>query len=193
MPFPSPPWQLRGQLWGSLFRAAPPDQPRGLFVVAFVSYEAGSTCEYSELLVARRAEGTSTALTVRDMWVDSEPSREAGRALWALPKELAVFHHDQGTVGPVARHSWRASTAGRTLASAEFVDASALSARVPVRATTRQPVADGGLRVATVTGSTRGLPCLGHWSFAPDGALGWLADRHPVLSFRLRRFSATIL
>ena len=175
MAFPSPPWRLRGQAWGSLFRATPPAEPTGLFVVAFVSYGAGSTCEYPELLVARRAEDSSTALTVRDMWVDSATSLEAGRALWSLPKELASFSHDHGAVGPVARHAWRASTSGCTLATGEFVDASALSVRVPLRATTRQPVPGRSSRVATLAGGTRGLPCLAHWSFAPEGELGWLA------------------
>ena len=191
MAFPSPPWHLRGQLWGSLFRAQPPGEEAGVFAVAFIGYEPGGTLAYSELLVARRADEGGLALTVRDLWVDSAESREGGRALWGLPKEMATFVRDPGGLGPVNRTFWSAQDGRRPLATAEFLDSSALALRGPVRGSTSQPTLSAGTRVATVHGSARGLPCLAHWSFDRTGALGWLADRPPLFSWRLRDFDVT--
>lgn len=191
MAFPSPPWHLRGHLWGSLFRAQPPGEQAGVFAVAFVEYRPGGTLDYSELLVARRADEGGLALRVRDLWVDSEVSREGGRALWDLPKELATFSHAPGGLGPVDRTFWSAAAGDGQLATAEFLDTSVLALRGPVRGSTSQPTLSAGTRVATVQGSARGVPCLAHWSFDARGPLGWLAGRHPFLSFRLRDFAVT--
>lgn len=194
MAFPSPPWDLRAQAWLSLFRAAPPGEERGTYAVAFVSYEPGGTLDYSELLVARRADDSpqrGALATVRSMWVDSAASREGGRALWSIPKELAGFRHETGRMGPVGRDSWQATLPAdgaaddRVFAAAEFVDASRLALRAPFRGRLWQPRGGGGGAVALVRGSGRGLPCLATWTFDPAGPLGWLAGRHPLVSLRL--------
>lgn len=194
MAFPSPPWDLRAQAWLSLFRAAPPGERRATYAVAFVAYEPGGTLDYSELLVARRADGPpfrGAVATVRDMWVDSAASREGARALWSIPKELAAFRHEAGRLGPVGRDSWQATLpteddagSARAFASAEFVDASRLALRAPFRGRLWQPRDDGGT-VALVRGSGRGLPCLATWTFDPAGPLGWLSGHHPLVSLRL--------
>ena len=51
-----------------------------------------------------------------------------------------------------------------------------------------------GSTAATVTGfggTARSLPCLGHWEFAADGPLSWLAGKQPLASFRVRDFDLT--
>ena len=196
MAFPSPPWQLYSDLWGSLFRAQPPGGPHGLYAVALVAYRPGGTLSYSELVVARRADdrgapasGWGLALTVRDLLVDSAESREGGRALWGLPKELGTFTRSPGGLGPVHRTAWRVEEKRGPVLAAEFLDASALAPRVPLRGSTRQPTGTSRVRVATIRGSARTSPCLASWSFEPEGRLGWLAGRSPMVSFRLRDFS----
>jgi hypothetical protein len=193
--FPSPPWALRGQAWLSLFRAtAPGDVEPASWCVGWVTYGPGSALEYSELLVARavRARG-SRSLTVRHMWVDSATSREAGRSLWAMPKELASFEREDGEVGRVARTRWSATVDGVPLAHAEFADASGLvPLRVPVRAGTWQVHEDARPVAARLAGTTRALPCLATWEVAADGPLGWLHGRAPLISGRLRDFAMTL-
>jgi acetoacetate decarboxylase len=190
MPFPSPPWDLRGQAWLSVFWVAPPGRTPATHVVGFVSYEAGGALSYSELLVARR-HGGLRRLTIDQIWVDSRASLEGGRALWGIPKEPAEFHHDTSGLGPVRRARWAASAEDRAVASADFADASQLSPRVPFAASLEQPRSGGSATVTGFHGSARSLPCLGHWEFAADGPLSWLAGKQPVASFRVRDFALT--
>ena len=92
MTYPPEPWHLHGQLWLSLFRVRRgehPDRPPGLYGAALVSYEEPSPLTYSELLVATPV-GVKAQIT--DIWVDSPDSRDGGRELWAIPKELARLH-----------------------------------------------------------------------------------------------------
>src|SRR5688500_11963713 len=104
MTFPSPPWRMTGQLWLTLVRTARPGpggRPAGTYGVALVDYQEGSPLTYGELLVARpvKVEDGPNAgkhVTVTDIWVDSAPSREGGRSLWAVPKELATFGWSAG-------------------------------------------------------------------------------------------------
>ena len=110
--FPPEPWDLRGQLHASVFlvpvAAFPPGELelppgwslvrlRGSAVVgaAWVVYEPGGVLAYRELMatvLVRR--GLHLAPHILRIWVDSEASRAGGRALWAIPKELADFEID---------------------------------------------------------------------------------------------------
>lgn len=191
MPFPSPPWTLRGQAWLSVFWVAPPGGTPATHVAGFVSYEAGGVLTYSELLVARRHRGLRR-LTIDQIWVDSEPSRDGGRALWGIPKELADFRHEGSGLGLVTRAQWAASIDERPIASADFADTARVAPRVPFSAALEQPRT--GSTATTVTGfggTARSLPCLGHWEFAADGPLSWLAGKQPLASFRVRDFDLT--
>ncbi|MGZ4536494.1 MAG: acetoacetate decarboxylase family protein [Nocardioidaceae bacterium] len=185
MPFPSPPWQMRAQMFLSLFalrRAATPDRPPGLYGAAFVTYQPGSVLTYRELLVARlMQDGRTPRVRITDIWVDSEQSQAAGRSLWALPKELAELSvHDQR--GPVSH----TTCAGTSIASASFTAAPALAVvRTPFAASTCQEREDGSVTVARFTGSARSLPCRAKWDFDADGPLGWLHGRRPFASFRM--------
>jgi acetoacetate decarboxylase len=186
--FPSPPWDLRGQAWVSLFRATEPGGSPGAYAVGWVDYQPPGTLAYRELLVAKRV--TRTALSVIDLWVDSPSSAEGGRALWALPKELGELSLDDSGLGLVARAEWSATSDGRPVASASFADTSKVAVRLPIKASVRQP-RNGSEVETSLSGSGRSLPCLAHWEFAAEGPLGWLTGKQPVVSARVRDFSVS--
>ena len=192
MPYPDAPWQLHGQLWLSLFRVRPgddphhPDRPAGVYGAALVSYEAPSPLTYSELLVARPV-GTQAQVT--DIWVDSPDSRDGGRELWAIPKDLATFRRTTGS-GTVDRTTWEVAHDGRPSVTARFSDVSRRApARLPFAFATRQVRADGEVVVTRVTGSGRALPCRSHWEADAEGPLAWLSGKRPLASFRVADFA----
>jgi acetoacetate decarboxylase len=194
--YPAAPWRLRGQLWLSLFRVTggagrSAGRPDGVYGAAFVSYEPGGSLDYSELLLARpvRSAEHGRRIRVTDIWVDSPASMAGGRELWAIPKGLCDFTLETSHVGPVSRTEWAASADRRPIARARFTDVSRAAVRLPFRSGLWQPGIDGGgPRTAPLRGSSRTLPCRGHWEFAPDGPLGWLAGRRPVASLRMTDF-----
>jgi len=104
--FPNPPWRLRGRAFAAAWfsraldpaLAVPADwQPlaiggRRLIGAIWADWRPGGDLAYHELavgLVVRR--GPALAVTLPWIWVDSETSRAGGRALWAIPKDLAGF------------------------------------------------------------------------------------------------------
>lgn len=106
MTYPAEPWHLEGQMHVSLWlapRAAiPQDLPPGTRPVtiagrcpvgtAVVLYEADSVLRYTELLCAVLVRRRARVMPwITEIWVDSPPSRDGGRALWGIPKELASF------------------------------------------------------------------------------------------------------
>ncbi len=199
--FPPAPWTMHGQLWLSLFRVTEDvdeRRPAGVYGAAFVSYEPGSELTYSELLVARQVRPDDTAepgrrVSIVDIWVDSPESREGGRQLWAIPKDLCDFTLDTSHRGPLSRTEWSASVARRPIARATFTDVSRAALRMPFTGGTWQPPLEPGgeERTATLRGSARSLPCRGHWEFDPAGPLGWLAGRRRLASFRMAGFRMT--
>lgn len=203
MAYPPAPWHLHGQLWLSLFRVRAgdhPGRPAGVYGAAFVRYEDPSPLTYAELLVARPARGrvevpgrrrpVRPGVTVSDIWVDSPDSRDGGRELWAIPKELCRFGHTDhtGSRSRVQRTTWSAATNDRGIARARFSDVSRSAPRAPLRGATVQP-GDRAPVVAPVRGSARVLPCRGSWEFEETGPLGWLAGKRPLASFRAADFS----
>lgn len=190
MPFPSPPWQMRAQLWGSLFALRDTgrrDRPPGLYGAAFVDYQAGSVLTYHELLVARLVrDGRSPRVRVTDIWVDSPESMAGGRSLWAIPKLLADLPMREDSLGPATRTAFNAVAEGRHLASGTFLSVpGAALVRLPFAATLSQEREDGAVVETPWTGSARGLPCRASWTFEPDGPLAYLHGRRPLASFRL--------
>ncbi len=193
VPFPSPPWPLRARAWLSLFAvrgAAGHDRPAGLYGVAFVDYRDGGVLTYRELLVARPVRsGRSPQVRITDIWVDSPVSREGGRALWAIPKELADLPLRSEGAGTVERTSFSGAADGRLLASASFVTVPrAAVLRLPFRTATSQPALDGDgpVVVGPFSGSACGVPSRASWRFDERGPLGFLAGRRPVASLALR-------
>jgi hypothetical protein len=188
MTFPAAPWDLRGQLWLTFFVAVGPGRPGGPYGVAFVSYEPGSELTYSKLLVARpvRRDGAAR-VEITDIWVDSPTSRDGGRALWAIPKELCGFASRRDDRSLLSRAEWSAHRDGQPIASARFADVSRAAVRLPFRGRTSQP--DGSARVsAQLRGSARSLPCRARWEFEADGPLGWLRAGHQLGSMRMADF-----
>jgi len=197
VPFPSPPWQLRGDLWLSLFRVptgATDAVAGGWYGVAFVDYRDGSVLTYRELVVARAVRGgVVPRLTITAIWVDSEPSRDGGRALWAIPKELAELQVVLGRAGPVAHTTWSADIGRAPVAAARFISCPPPPLlRTPYSLTVLQHRPESGEPVlARASGSAKALPCLARWDFAVDGPLAWLRGRTPVGSLRLSDFRMT--
>ena len=192
MPFPSPPWKLRGDLWLSLFAvrsSGTTDRPPGMYGAAFVDYQESGVLAYRELVVARlMRDGVAPRVHITDIWVDSERSRDGGRALWALPKELADLHVEDGRMGPAYRTAWSAHIAGEPVAAARFTGANLPAVRTPLMFSTSQQREDGTTVVARVSGSARSLPGTGRWEFGGDGPLAWMRGQRQLLSFRVSDF-----
>ena len=196
--YPAAPWVMSGQLWLSLFKlgeALDERRPAGVYGAAFVSYEPPSPLTYSELLVARTVPtpdgGRGRVVSITDIWVDSPASVAGGRELWAIPKELCDFELDSVRRGPLTTTDWAASFGRRPIASASFTDVSRAMLRVPLKGGTWQPGiddTDGEDRSADLRGSSKTLPCRGHWDFDPDGPLGWLRGARQLASFRQADF-----
>lgn len=181
-------------MWLSLFpvRTGGPDRPAGLYGAAFVDYHQGSVLTYRELLLARLVrEGAVPRAHITDIWVDSAPSRDGGRSLWGIPKELAELHVVERPVGVTLRTSGDANINGAPVAAARFTGARVPSLRTPFRLSLTQQHQDGSAVVTAVSGSSRNLPVLGRWDFGADGPLAWLHGRQPVASFRLGDFRMT--
>jgi hypothetical protein len=182
---------MLGHMWLSLFpvRNGTPERPAGLYGAAFVDYVEGSVLTYRELLLARLVrDGAVPRVHVTDIWVDSEASRDGGRSLWALPKELAEFHvHDRGA-GPTTRTSCDANINGSPIAAARFTGVTVPSLRTPFRFTVSQEREDAIRVVTPVSGTSANAVVRGRWDFGADGPLAWLHGRRPVASFRLGDF-----
>jgi hypothetical protein len=109
MSYPPEPWHLQGEMVVSMWRLPQALLPQpsdglppgvrpwtmggsGLVGAAWVDYQPGGTLEYRELLAAvlTRHRGRPV-VTISHIWVDSETSRDGGRALWGIPKDLATL------------------------------------------------------------------------------------------------------
>ena len=194
-PYPPPPWNMHGSLWLSAFRlreAADERHPAGTYGVALVSYEDPSPLTYHELLVARTTKNRAGkgAVTITDIWVDSEASQAGGRELWAIPKQLCDFDMESSFRGPVTSTDWTATLERRPIVSAHFTDVSRAAVRVPFTGLVEQPGIEEHPDVADVEmkGSARALPCRSRWDFAADGPLGFLRGVRRLGSFRMAGF-----
>ena len=177
-------------MWLSLFAvrsSGRPDRPSGLYGAAFADYGDGSPLTYHELLVARLVSpGLRPLIRITDIWVDSATSRDGGRSLWAIPKDLAELPFSPSATGPVERTRMAAVTDGSRIAWASFTSTpSAALLRAPLSATLTQHRETGAEVLTPMHGSARSLPCLGSWDFDPDGPLGWLRGQRQVASLRL--------
>ena len=194
--YPPEPWRLRGQMYLSIFlvppatlpplpaavrRAARPVRVAGRAVIgaAWVRYEPGGTLSYQELLSAVLVhERGRPAATIVDIWVDDVRSRDGGRELWGIPKELARLSVDadrgasDGTGIPIAAARIRPRRwPGRWPFAFTVIQAVGAEVR-------RSPVRGrAGLGPAAVT-----------WRPHPEGPLAYLAGRRPVVSVALHDF-----
>ena len=107
VPFPPAPWHLDGHAWIGLFRTdRPVCLPAGLrslfgsrwLILILARYLTG-TLRYDELIVgAPVRRGLRIGVWAAGIWVNDEVSRQAGRCIWGLPKELAEFQWHGGGV-----------------------------------------------------------------------------------------------
>jgi hypothetical protein len=195
--YPAEPWRLRGQLTASLFLVrladVPVDLPPGwrpvrlgrysLVCAAWVTYEPGGTLAYNELmstLLVRR--GGRLRPTITHIWVDSEASCEGGRALWAIPKQLARFEH--------AGARFRCGDDGGPIATATVTPRFAVPGRLPLRFHVVQALG-GRTKIAPARVRGRIVLSRGSWAADPGGPLAFLAGRRPLLSIALRDFRMT--
>ncbi|MFS8103894.1 acetoacetate decarboxylase family protein [Lentzea alba] len=188
MAYPAEPWHLRGSLVISVFRVprrlVPTDHlPSGARVitvagnafvaVAFVSYEPGGVLSYEELLVATLVHDEGrVAVSVPQIWVDSEASCQGGRELWAIPKQLARFGQGSSIAGVAA-------TGGVPLPG-RWTAAGWTAQRLDGRDVRTRARMSG--RVSLIrTG----------WMFPVDGPLGDLTGRTPLVSFAVKDMQLT--
>jgi hypothetical protein len=195
--YPPEPWDLRGQLHLSVFavpRAALPALPeplastvrpvrlagRALVGAAWVRYEPGGVLHYQELLSAVLVhERGRPRVSILDIWVDSVASRDGGRALWGIPKDLAEL-------------DLRDDPGGGLRATAPFASAELTrGVRVPGRWPTPLRVAqalNGTVKRTAVRGRA-GLRIGGAvWRLDPQGPLAYLDRRRPLLTVTLADF-----
>lgn len=184
-------------MWLTLFRSSSggPDRPPGVYGVGLVDYQEGSPLTYGELLVARRVvvpEPDPTAgkhVTVTDIWVDSEPSRQGGRELWGVPKEIAHFAWTRVGSGAMPDTTAVVSTPeGTEIARASYASPLLLPPRVGFSGSTWQRRDDGTPVSAELSGSGRSFPVRGRWDFAADGPLGWLRGARRLGSVAMHDF-----
>ncbi|MDI1463040.1 acetoacetate decarboxylase family protein [Catellatospora sp. KI3] len=196
MAYPPQPWSLRGQMYVSVWLVPvdrlPPVPPEvaaavrlvrlGRFALvgtAWVDYQPGGDMAYRELLgaVLMRA-GLRPRVTITHIWVDSADSRDGGRELWGIPKDLADFE----LTGTEAA----AVTAGQPIATAS-IRRSRLALRLPIGFRVVQALAGPAL-TTPVRARARCGPARLTWQIAPDGPLGFLAGRRPLLSLAATDF-----
>ncbi|UWP85121.1 acetoacetate decarboxylase family protein [Dactylosporangium fulvum] len=196
MAYPPEPWSLRGRMFVSVWvlpAAAVPALPgelagavhvvrcagRAVVGTAWVDYRPGGDMTYRELLAATLVRaGARPRVTISHIWVDSVDSRDGGRELWGIPKELAELAIGEGAAEAAA------------IASASLHGGTGLPVRLPVAFRVVQALA-AKVRTTPVRATARYGTARVGWRVAPDGPLGFLAGRRPLLSvvaddFRMR-------
>ncbi|MBC7633034.1 acetoacetate decarboxylase family protein [Aeromicrobium sp.] len=189
--YPAEPWDLHGHAYVGVWLVPRDRLPaphssatrpitvfgRGIVSAAFFVYEEPSPLTYNEIMsTVLVREGWRPRVSITHIWVDSPASRDGGRALWAIPKNLAEFdavpHFSYAargigslSVGRVRRLPWRLPLAFRIAQDRE-----------------------GSLLVSPVRGRIRPGLAAGRWSFTDDGPLGFLAGRLPLLTLAVRPF-----
>jgi hypothetical protein len=152
----------------------------GLVGAVWVDYQPGGVLSYRELmttLLVRR--GWRVVPTVTHIWVDSAASRDGGRALWGIPKELARFSFGAGTFA--AREDTGA------IAHATMRRRVQLPGRWPVRFSVVQQLG-GRAKVSPVRSTARVELAAATFTAEPGGPLAFLTGRRPLLAFALREF-----
>jgi hypothetical protein len=192
MSYPAEPWDLHGHAYVGAWLVPRADLPaphspatrpitifgRGIVSAAFFVYEEPSPLTYDEIMATVLVrEGWRLRVSITHIWVNSANSRDGGRELWAIPKDLADFR--------VTPH--------RTYV-AEGIGSLALRAvrRLPWRLPLAFRIAQdraGTLQVSPVAGRARLGLAGARWSFTPDGPIGFLAGRKPLVTLAVRPFA----
>ena len=189
--YPAEPWDLHGHAYVGIWLlprglAPEPSAPatrtvtifgRAIVCAAFFVYEEPSPLTYDEIMATVLVrEGWRPRVSITHIWVNSVASRDGGRQLWAIPKELADFE--------VAQHS---SYAAQGIGSLAIRRVRRLPWRVPLGFRIAQDQS-GTLLVSPVTGRIRFGLAAARWSLAGDGPLGFLNGHRPLLTIACRPF-----
>lgn len=194
MSYPPSPWRLSAHAYVGVFWLRRRDLPRphapgtrpitvfgrGLVAAAFFVYEEPSPLTYNEvMLTVFVRDGWRPRVSIVRIWVDSEASRDGGRALWSIPKDLADFD-----AAPHDRYEARAE--GRPFARLSMKRP---RTGLPVRGSFRiaQGDADGSTVTTPVHVSGRFAPCRARWWTSPQGPMGTIAGRRPFLTLAAHR------
>jgi hypothetical protein len=206
--YPAEPWDLRGQMFLSIF-AVPRSElaalpaplaatvcpvtlaGRALVGAAWVRYEPGGVLDYQELLAAVLVhEGRRPRVSITDIWVDSVASRDGGRALWGIPKDLAELTLRETGAGKTIAAAYTGPEPGDVpapIGAASLRSGMRLPGRWPTALSVAQDRA-GQIKRTSVRGRT-GLRLGGAtWRVDANGPLGYLAGRRPLLSVTLTDF-----
>ncbi|CAM3820287.1 acetoacetate decarboxylase family protein [Nocardioides marinus] len=191
-PYPPEPWDLTGTGAITTWRVPVgvlPELPSGvraaavrgtaLVTTAFVRYDDRGLMAYDELLAAVLVRhGRGVALSITDIWVDSETSVAGGRGLWGIPKDLATFgeHFAETADGPIAAASFSARRGP------------AVRLPLPLRGAVVQTL-DGRTVASPIRAGGTVRPARATWDLAEDGPLAWLRGGRPVTSLLARDFS----
>lgn len=189
--YPAEPWDLHGHayigVWLIPRKHLPPPHSaatrpitifgRGIVSTAFFVYEQPSPLTYDEIMsTVLVRQGWRPRVSITHIWVNSLASRDGGRELWAIPKELADFD--------VAAHrSYVADGIGA-------LDVGRIR-RLPFALPTGFRIAQdraGTLKVSPVRGRIRLGLGRGTWTFDSGGPLSFLAGRKPLLTLAARPF-----
>jgi hypothetical protein len=193
MSYPPSPWSLRGRMHVSVWALPLADVPalppalhgtvrvlrlgrRAFIGTAWVDYQPGGDLNYHELLAAvlTRA-GWRPRVTITHIWVDSVASRDGGRELWGIPKDLADITLADGGAAS-------ATTGEGPIASATLPRGNGVPPRLPAVFRVVQDLA-GRPETTAVRSTARYGPARVAWTIAPEGPLRFLAGRRPLLSF----------
>ena len=203
--YPAEPWDLRGQMYLSIWSLPAAQVPRlpdglaavvrpasvggrGLVGTAWVVYEPGGVLQYRELLSAvlvRHRAGPRVSIV--DIWVDSRASRDGGRELWGIPKELGELKIDASSAGGGGGLTARAWTEAGAIAQASISPGRRCPGRWPIRLLVTQ-LLGRQVKVTPVRGWAGIQRARATWQVEPDGPLGLLSGRQPVLTVALRDF-----
>lgn len=199
--YPDEPWRLAGEADVSVWtvpRRALPRVPgvvtpltvagRAVVVTAWIDYRPPGQLRYHELLstVAVR-HGFAPAASVTEIWVDSIASRDGGRALWGIPKELATFDvHRSGTfdVHHSAERTTSAAVGGRWIATATFGPRGPRTPPIRTAFSVLQEIRGRALP-SLVRARVRARTASAGWNVNPDGPLGYLTGRRPLFNVHL--------
>lgn len=189
--YPAEPWDLHGHAYIGVWlvprtHLPPPHSAatrpitifgRGIVSAAFFVYEQPSPLTYDEIMsTVLVRQGWRPRVSITHIWVNSAASRDGGRDLWAIPKDLADFD--------VVPHT---SYTAQGIGSLTVQRVRRLPFRLPLGFRIAQDRA-GDLLVSPVTGRIRMGLARGRWSFSGDGPLDFLAGRKPLLTLAARPF-----
>jgi hypothetical protein len=203
--YPAEPWDLRGQMHVSIWSlpaAQLPRLPRGLAAAvrpvtiggrglvgtAWVEYEPGGVLQYRELLSAVLVhQRARPRVSIVDIWVSSAASRDGGRELWGIPKELAELEIKPSTSRGVDELRAWARTATGTIAETSISPGLRCPGRWPTRLSVIQQLRDR-VKATPVRGWAGIRRAKATWQVAPGGPLAYLNGRRPLLTVTLRDF-----